>query len=161
VAQSDGDGWHECQCGSRHWGKHGAAGVLVVNPNTSKVLLQLRAPWTHGGQTWGIPGGAKDSHESDLEAALREVQEELGIAAHCLKIVHEKAFTIHGDWKYHTVVAAITEEIVFIHNEESIEAGWFALDEVDNLELHQGFASGWPQLKESLILLIADFSRTE
>lgn len=161
MAYGDGDGWHDCQCGSRHWGRHGAAGVLIVDPIASKVLLQLRAPWTHGGQSWGIPGGAKDSHETDLEAALREVQEELGISEHCLRIVLEESFTMHGDWKYHTVVAVMVEEVTFTHNEESIEARWFALDEVEDLELHQGFASGWPQLKEALIELVSDFSRTE
>ena len=33
----------------------------------------------HNGDTWGIPGGARDSHESALEAALRESNEEIGI----------------------------------------------------------------------------------
>ena len=62
MAARDGDGWIECRCGSRHWGIHGAAGLLLVR--SGKILLQLRAPWVHNGGTWGIPGGARDSHES-------------------------------------------------------------------------------------------------
>ena len=43
------------------------------------VLLQHRAAWTASGNTWGIPGGARDSHESPAEGALREACEETGI----------------------------------------------------------------------------------
>jgi hypothetical protein len=61
----DGDGWVFCNCGYRHWGLHGAAGLLMVRFDMGEphVLLQLRAAWTHGGGTWAIPGGALDSHE--------------------------------------------------------------------------------------------------
>ena len=61
----DGDGWVDCDCGFRHWGRFGAAGLLLVRRDTPQpqVLLQLRAEWTHGGGTWALPGGAKDSHE--------------------------------------------------------------------------------------------------
>ena len=34
------------------------------------VLLQLRSGWGHHGGTWGLPGGAMDSHESPEAAAL-------------------------------------------------------------------------------------------
>jgi 8-oxo-dGTP diphosphatase len=29
MAARDGDGWIECTCGSKHWGKFGAAGLLI------------------------------------------------------------------------------------------------------------------------------------
>jgi len=29
MASRDGDGWIECTCGSKHWGKFGAAGLLL------------------------------------------------------------------------------------------------------------------------------------
>jgi 8-oxo-dGTP pyrophosphatase MutT (NUDIX family) len=77
----DGDGWVFCNCGYRHWGLHGAAGLLMVRFDMGEphVLLQLRAAWTHGGGTWAIPGGALDSHEDSIEAAIREAYEEAGI----------------------------------------------------------------------------------
>ena len=78
MAARDGDGWINCRCGLKHWGLHGAAGLLIVD--TGQVLLQHRAPWVHNGDTWGIPGGARDSHESPLQAALREASEEIGLA---------------------------------------------------------------------------------
>ncbi|NCV58816.1 MAG: NUDIX domain-containing protein, partial [Betaproteobacteria bacterium] len=53
------------------------AGLLLVRDKT--ILMQHRAPWVHNGDTWGIPGGARDSHESVIEAAIREAHEEVGI----------------------------------------------------------------------------------
>ena len=82
MAFRDGDGWVLCtKCQSRHWGLHGAAGLLLVRTDleTPCVLLQLRAAWTHGGGTWALPGGALDSHEDSVTAAAREAHEEAGI----------------------------------------------------------------------------------
>ena len=74
MAFRDGDGWVMCSCGYKHWGLHGAAGLLLVRLDKSEphVLLQLRAAWTHGGGTWALPGGALDSHEDSVTAAGRE-----------------------------------------------------------------------------------------
>jgi 8-oxo-dGTP pyrophosphatase MutT (NUDIX family) len=79
VATRDGDGWVLCtKCQSRHWGLHGAAGLLLVRTDIepASVLLQLRAAWTHGGGTWALPGGALDSHEEPWMGAAREAWEE-------------------------------------------------------------------------------------
>src|SRR3954465_11452407 len=59
----DGDGWRRCDRGHVHWGRYGAAGLLVVAPGP-QVLLQHRAPWSHGGDTWGVPGGARRRGEA-------------------------------------------------------------------------------------------------
>ena len=77
MVARDGDGWIECSCGSKHWGLNGAAGLLIYRDGA--ILLQHRAPWVHNGDTWGIPGGARDSHESVIEGAIREAVEETGI----------------------------------------------------------------------------------
>ena len=74
----DGDGWLHCALGHRHWGVHGAAGLLAVAPGPY-VLLQHRAPWSHGGDTWGVPGGARTSSETPEQAARRETVEETGL----------------------------------------------------------------------------------
>ena len=60
----------------------GAAGLLLRAPRpdgTPAVLLQHRAVWSHQGGTWGLPGGARDSHETPEETAVREAQEEAGL----------------------------------------------------------------------------------
>ena len=83
MSARDGDGWIQCACGNKHWGLNGAAGILLVRG--TQILLQHRAPWVHNGDTWGIPGGARDSHESVLESAIREAKEETGFECHELK----------------------------------------------------------------------------
>ncbi len=151
MAQSDGDGWVECTCGARHWGKHGAAGVLIIDSQREHVLMQLRAEWTHGGQTWGIPGGARDSHETVIEAALRELDEELGVKSHHVDVVLSEVWTDHGPWTYHTVVAVANRELEFSPNSESVEARWVLLDAVAELELHPALAIVWSDIHQHVV----------
>jgi len=77
--RGDGDGWVMSDNGAHYWGRHGAAGLLLRVPRADgspAVLLQHRAPWSHQGGTWGLPGGARDSHETVEQAAVREVRTE-------------------------------------------------------------------------------------
>jgi 8-oxo-dGTP diphosphatase len=76
-----------------------------------EVLLQLRAPWVHNGGTWGIPGGARDSHESWTEAALREAEEEIGISPASLTLVRDY-IDDHFSWSYVTVIAQAFDELI-------------------------------------------------
>ena len=144
----DGDGWVECACGNKHWGVNGAAGILILRGN--EILLQHRAPWVHNGDTWGIPGGARDSHESTIEGAFREAVEETGIDTNLLTPLH--TFTDdHGSWKYDTVIARAADGLVAREvNDESHEVRWVQIDQVDQMALHPSFAKSWPVLKELL-----------
>ena len=148
MVHRDGDGWVECTCGFKHWGLHGAAGLLLVREKT--VLLQHRAPWVHNGDTWGIPGGARDSHEGIFEAALRESHEEIGID---ISLVEEiEIFTDnHGNWRYDTVIAK-ADPMLIAHeqNDESQEVAWLEFSEVDKKNLHPSFAKTWPELRALL-----------
>jgi 8-oxo-dGTP diphosphatase len=148
MAARDGDGWIECGCGSKHWGLNGAAGTLIFRD--SQILLQHRAPWVHNGDTWGIPGGARDSHESTLQGAFREAVEETGIDTSLLTPVHTYCDD-HGIWKYETVIARATEELIAHEvNDESHEVRWVEIEQVELLPLHPSFAKSWPELKEIL-----------
>ena len=153
MAARDGDGWIQCQCGSKHWGKFGAAGILIFRESISggrEIFLQHRAPWVHNGDTWGIPGGARDSHESTIEGAFREAVEETGIDTSLLTVVH--TFTDdHGDWKYQTVIAQATDGLIAHEvNDESHEVRWVEIHDVHELPLHPSFAKSWPELKALL-----------
>ena len=144
VAHRDGDGWVECACGNRHWGLNGAAGLLLVRDN--HVLLQHRAPWVHNGDTWGIPGGARDSHESNIQAALREAHEEIGIEIDLVTPV-DTFSDEHNGWRYETVIATCSPELVaHEQNDESLEIEWVAFADVAQKNLHPSFAKSWPQL---------------
>lgn len=104
----------------------------------------------HNGDTWGIPGGARDSHESALEAALRESNEEIGIDG---KYVTARFTHLddHGDWSYETIVAHLEPEgMVFENNHETIDLRWFSINEVGAVNLHPSFARSWPTISARL-----------
>ena len=145
MSARDGDGWIQCACGNKHWGLNGAAGILLVRG--TQILLQHRAPWVHNGDTWGIPGGARDSHESVLEAAIREAKEETGIdPVHLTPI--QTFSDDHGSWRYDTVIAYANDDLgAHELNDESHEVRWVNIERVEELPLHPSFAKSWPTLK--------------
>jgi 8-oxo-dGTP diphosphatase len=145
MSVRDGDGWIQCACGNKHWGLNGAAGILLIRG--TQILLQHRAPWVHNGDTWGIPGGARDSHESVLEAALREAHEETGIDP--VHVTPIQTFSDdHGSWRYDTVIAYANDELVARElNDESHEVRWVEIEKVEELTLHPSFEKSWPTLK--------------
>jgi 8-oxo-dGTP diphosphatase len=139
--------------GAAYWGKHGAAGLLLRAPRpdgSSAVLLQHRAPWSHQGGTWGLPGGARDSHETPEQAAVREANEEAGLSANLLTVrtTVVTATAAGSDWTYTTVIADAPELLATVPNRESSELRWVAEDEVVELPLHPGFAASWDRLRE-------------
>jgi 8-oxo-dGTP diphosphatase len=149
--RGDGDGWVFSESGA-YWGKHGAAGLLLRAPRadgSAAVLLQHRAEWSHQGGTWGLPGGARDSHETPEQAAVREAHEEAGLAADRL-VVRTTVVTATDSgshWTYTTVIADAHEQLETVPNRESAELRWVAEDEVATLPLHPGFAASWAELR--------------
>lgn len=142
-----GDGWVTGPDGRRYWGRFGAAGLVVYDPKRNAVLLQHRAPWSHQGDTWGIPGGARDGDETPYEAAVREAQEEASVPAQPLTRIHEHILDL-GFWSYTTYVVVTEESFEPVAGDtESSALEWVALDAVTSLPLHPGFASAWPELR--------------
>jgi 8-oxo-dGTP diphosphatase len=153
--RGDGDGWVISENGARFWGRHGAAGLLLRAPwpgGSAAVLLQHRAPWSHQGGTWALPGGARDSHETVEQAAVREAHEEAGLPAEQLTVrttvVTAEIAGVGGtQWTYTTVIADAAEPLETFPNRESSELRWVAEDEVAGLPLHPGFAASWERLR--------------
>jgi 8-oxo-dGTP diphosphatase len=146
---TDGDGWTMCSLGHRHWGRYGAAGLMAVTEDEAQVLLQHRAAWSHGGATWGVPGGARSSGETAREAAERETVEETGLDLRGLVVVGEHVAD-HGTWSYTTLVATVPERLPVVPDRESIALAWVPLDGVERLPLLPAFAAAWPALRELL-----------
>ncbi len=154
-----GDGWLACACGQKHWGLHGAAGLLLARTVAAddgaprvEVVLQHRAVWSHHGGTWGIPGGAIAPDETPTEGALREAQEEAGIEP--ADVVVRSSYVLdHGTWAYTTVLAALrpgAPGMVREADDESLEVRWVPVDEVTALPLLPAFADAWPVLRPEL-----------
>ncbi len=154
----DGNGWARCSRGHRHWGRHGAAGLLlhaVDDAGVVRILLQHRAAWSHHGDTWGLPGGARDSHEDGVTAALREAVEETGLDPGRIRTRHEFVDD-HGGWSYTTVHADVPRPVPTMANHESTALVWVPLGEVGALPLHPGFALTWPQVRVRPAVLLVD-----
>jgi 8-oxo-dGTP diphosphatase len=148
----DGDGWVYCALGHKHWGRYGAAGLLlrhVAEDAGPEVLLQHRAWWSHHGGTWGLPGGARNSHETAVQTALREAAEEAVLdVSHVL--VTDTSVDDHGGWSYTTVLATTADRMpARARGAESVEVRWVAEAEVTSLPLHPGLAASWPRLLSS------------
>jgi 8-oxo-dGTP diphosphatase len=145
--------WVDCDCGQRHWGRYGAAGLLLVwrpeaggGPDGSEVLLQLRAGWTHLGGTWALPGGARGHDESVEQAALREAAEEAGLDPTGIQL-DGVVVVDHGPWSYTYVLAETDRKpTVSPSDEETQDLAWVPLEAVADYPLHPLFAEAWPDL---------------
>jgi len=132
--------WATCAHGHAHWGRRGAAGLLLAD--RGRVLLQLRARWAHQGGTWSIPGGARERGETAVEAALREAHEEMSIRERDVAVRASYVATC-GGWHYETVLAVPAGPVLLAHGSESDAHVWAATDEVAELPLHPAFREAW------------------
>lgn len=151
----DGNGHVFSTSGQRLWGRYGAAGVLLAAPGPDggfSVLLQRRARWTDHGGTWGIPGGAIDSDESAVRAALRELREETHIVGGLQVVPRAQVVTKTvelaggGVWTYTTVIATAGGQLTAVGGAESAALRWVGLADVTGLRLHPGLAASWGHL---------------
>ena len=158
-----GDGWIDCACGRKHWGTHGASGVLLArrDPATGEVthiVMQHRAAWSAEGGTWGIPGGATADGESPIEGALRESYEEANITPADIEVVGSYRED-HGPWAY-TTVFAFERPGRQVHpranDDESMEIEWVPLAEVPNRRLLTAMRTDWPRFAARLRRLAAE-----
>ena len=149
VASRDGDGWVSCRCGARHWGLHGAAGLVLWRPaiDGPQLLLQHRAGWVHDGGTWAVPGGARDSHEGPVRAALREANEEVGVRTEDVEVGVTLTGTDHHDWRYDYVLAMASPRArVHAANDETADLDWVPMAREPGLPLHAGLRRDWSRL---------------
>ncbi|MFD2092749.1 NUDIX domain-containing protein [Blastococcus deserti] len=148
------DGWTICAQGHRHWGRAGAAGLLLHRDGVHgpELLLQHRAEWSHHGGTWGTPGGALHHGETADDGALREVREELGLTAADV-VLGARSVDDHGGWSYTTVLARPARPIEAADlrlDGESTGVAWLPLADLDAVELHPGLAASLSRLRALL-----------
>lgn len=150
----------ECACGAKHWGFHGAAGLLVWRDvgGVREVAMQHRASWTHHGDTWGIPGGALTDAETPVAGALREATEEAGLVTSAVRVRAARVLA-HPDWSYTTVVAeAVAPWEPSVTDPESHELRWIDLAALERYPLLPAFEAALPELRTMLrrLILVVD-----
>lgn len=144
-----GDAWVVAPTGEKYWGRFGAAGLLALDAERG-VLLQHRVSWSHFGDTWALPGGARHENESAHAGALRESGEEAGVPEDAVQARFESVLDL-GIWTYTTLVADVTSPFEpVISDPESVALEWVPVDEVTSRPLHPGFAASWPALRSAL-----------
>ena len=132
-----------CSCGRRHWGRYGAAGLLLVPASRDRVLLQLRSAKVLDPRAWALPGGALERGESPTAAALREAHEEAGL----VDVTPEREIPglEHLQWRYTYVLATTASlELPRHYSWEVSEHRWFDLD--DPPALLPALADDWTRL---------------
>ncbi|GAA1948425.1 NUDIX domain-containing protein [Microbacterium deminutum] len=135
--------------GERYWGRFGAAGLLAVDAERG-VLLQHRVSWSHFGDTWALPGGARHEGESATEGALREAAEEAGVPGAAVRPRLMSVLDL-GYWSYATLVADVVRPFdPTISDPESHELAWVPVEAVDERALHPSFAISWRRLRRML-----------
>ena len=152
--RSSTDAWATCVQGHRHWGRAGAAGLLLHRDGEQgpEVLLQHRAQWSHHGGTWGTPGGALHEGEAAHVGALREVREELGLSPDDV-LLGAVSVDDHGGWSYTTVLARPVRPIDIADlrlDGESDGAAWLPLVGLGRVDLHPGLAASLSRLRPLL-----------
>jgi ADP-ribose pyrophosphatase YjhB (NUDIX family) len=108
------DGWHELA------EKNGVAVAFVYCVSTGRWVMERRGKDVRYPGTWGLPGGAIENMESPIEAAKRELSEEVGI--HNARFV--KQVDLGGDPKAVCVVFVVNQESKLRKSVESAAVVW-------------------------------------
>lgn len=132
-----------------------AAGIAFVDGDRSYVLLAKRSRSVSHPGKWAIPGGRIEDGETEFQAALREVEEELGlprteVARRCEFLGYVEA---EGSTPFTTFVAFIDPdwlaERLHLDTSENTELLWFDLaDFPAGKPLHYGVISIWASIVE-------------
>lgn len=118
---------------------------LVFKPHTHGSLVaiwymhQLLLVQTSYRSGWGLPGGGVQAHESALQAALRELDEELGLVLPAEQLLNPWMITEGGVRGLNTVsifTAELTERPeVRIDGMEIVAFGWYDLEQAKAIRL--------------------------
>ena len=112
---------------------HLVVGIIVTTPD-KRVLLTLRHPDKHHGNTWEITGGSVVAGEDSLTAAQRELSEETGICVPREKLTFcRKYLGSHALYHLYHVEADISEKDIVLQEGETVDARLVTADEFKKL----------------------------
>ena len=109
------------------------AGCIITDQHQKLLLLHRNK---NGKIQWKTPGGKVEVGESDKQAALRELKEEIGVTVKIVNKIGESDFqenekTYHYVWFAATLVAS-TAPILLEHGFDDF--GYFSVDELHQMQ---------------------------
>jgi len=117
-------------CAFNYYVNSSAAVAILLFNEKGELLLTRRAIEPHLGKL-DLPGGFIDPMESAEQAAVREIQEELGIQIHSLKY-----FGSFANEYIFSGYSVFTLDLAFLAKTESLD-GMIAMDDVASFEFHK------------------------
>lgn len=110
------------------------ANVLLEN-KAAEILVLQRSPRLRRAYLWGLPGGLLDPGETVEQAALRELEEEAGVAEALVAVRGTHRFLVETpeqDLRIHNVRAQLTVDTVSITLDplEQIAYAWREREEL-------------------------------
>lgn len=107
----------------RRWRKTPIAGVSVIVTNLSGDVLLLKH--SYGPAVWSLPGGGLARGEDPLDAARREVREELGVELARIEAIGTLEEVLSGSPHTAHIFAAVCDRQPQPDRREVVEARFF------------------------------------
>ena len=106
-------------------------GAAIIKED--KVLVMQRSNQMTLPGMWEFPGGKVEANETEQEALIREIKEELSVTINILDYINEASY----DYEFGTVQLKVyTAEIISgqIALEEHSDGKWVTADELKNID---------------------------
>lgn len=112
----------------------------ILQKDGKYLLVQEKLPKAYG--KWNLPAGHADPGESTVDAAVREVKEETGLVVIADKEVFSEAIPERGR-EFHIFTAQTVGGKLIVQPDEIMDAQWFSLDEIYQLQKDDQLRSEW------------------
>jgi len=112
----------------------------ILQKDGKYLLVQEKLPKAYG--KWNLPAGHVDPGESTVDAAVREVKEETGLTVIAGKEVFFEAIP-EREREFHIFTAQIVGGTLSVAPEEILDAQWFSIDEIYQLQKDDQLRSEW------------------
>lgn len=135
--------------------------VVIVSPTKQDVLLQRRSMEVHSfPDHWETSAsGHVDVGESELEAAVRETKEELGVELGLEEVAVNRYSDTDGEKFFNSIYIGVLDKDTPLNfdTHEVSEVRWFTIQEINDLLLHQpqqctpGLKAVWQKFHAKLL----------